>query len=97
MDGEKIVGAGAIKKCTDEICELKRMWFLKEYRGKGLGSQMAYQLLAFAKDHGYAKIRLDIYFPQVQDRAITLYKKLGFYEIAPYNDSPAKIFMEKVL
>lgn len=97
MDGEKIVGAGAIKKYADDSCELKRMWFLKEYRGRGLGSRMAQQLLEFAKNHGYKRVLLDLWFPEVQDRAITLYKKLGFYEIAPYNDSPAKVFMEKVL
>lgn len=34
LDKEQIVGTGAIRKLDDEICELKRMWFLKEYRDK---------------------------------------------------------------
>lgn len=97
LDGEKIVGAGAIRKYSDDICELKRMWFLKEYRGKGLGLQMAQQLLGFAKQYGYKKVRLDVWFPEVQERAIALYKKLGFNEIPAYNTSLAKLFMEKVL
>lgn len=94
---EKIIGSGAIKRLTDEICELKRMWFLKEYRGKGLGLFLATELLAFAKEQGYKKVRLDVYYPEIQIAAVSLYRKLGFYEIAPYNNMPAKLFMEKIL
>lgn len=96
-DNNKVVGAGAIKKIDDEMCELKRMWFLKPYRGKGLGLAMAHKLLEFAKAQDYKKIRLDIYQPAKQERAAAFYRKLGFYEIDPYNDSPAQLFMEKIL
>ncbi len=97
VDNNKIVGAGAIRWLTDELCELKRMWFLKEYRGRGLGLAMANKLLEFAKAQGYKKIRLDVYQPEMQTRAVAFYTKLGFYEIEPYNNSPAKLFMEKAL
>jgi putative acetyltransferase len=97
LDGHKVVGAGAIKNFDDETCELKRMWFLKEYRGKGFGLRIATQLLEFAKSHGYKKVRLDIYHPEMQAQAIALYRKLGFYEIKNYNNSTAQLFMEKVL
>ncbi len=97
MDGDKVVGAGAIRKIDDEMCELKRMWFLPEYRGKGLGKMMADQLLTFAEDQSYKKIRLDVYYPEHQQAAVNLYKKLGFYEIPPYNNAPAGLFMEKEL
>jgi putative acetyltransferase len=97
IDGDTVVGAGAIRKIDNEICELKRMWFLPEYRGKGLGKQMADQLLTFAKEQGYKKIRLDVYYPEHQPAAVNLYKKLGFYEIEPYNNAPAGLFMEMVL
>jgi putative acetyltransferase len=97
IDNEKIVGAGAIKNLDNTICELKRMWFLKEYRGRGLGKKMAQQLLDFAKQQGYTAVRLDVYYPEVQTSAVVLYQKLGFYEIPAYNNCPAKLFMEKVL
>src|SRR4051794_39865754 len=35
-DADQIVGTGAIRKINDEICELKRLWLLFEYHGKGL-------------------------------------------------------------
>ena len=59
VEGEQVVGTGAIRKLDDEICELKRMWFLKEYRGQGLGWKMAQILFDFALAAGYRKIRLD--------------------------------------
>ncbi|MGL5076599.1 MAG: GNAT family N-acetyltransferase, partial [Waterburya sp.] len=35
IDDEKVVGTGAIRQLSHDICELKRMWFLKPYRGQG--------------------------------------------------------------
>lgn len=97
LDNNKVVGSGAIRALSNDICELKRMWFLKEYRGRGLGKLMTHKLLAFAQEKQYKKMRLDVYRPDVQEGAVVFYKKLGFYEIEPYNSSQAKLFMEKIL
>jgi putative acetyltransferase len=97
LDGQKIIGCGAIKKIDDDICELKRMWFLKEYRSQGWGTKMALELLDFARTQHYTYVRLDVYHPQIQVHAVRLYTKLGFYEIPAYNNSPAQLFMEKAL
>jgi putative acetyltransferase len=48
MDEGRVVGSGAIRRLDEEICELKRMWFLKEYRGRGLAKKMVQTLLDFA-------------------------------------------------
>lgn len=97
--GETIVGTGAIKKFSNDICELKRMFILKEYRGQGWGKKVANQLLLWAKDHSYKKIRLEIWKPKLQHQAIIFYKKLGFTEIPPYRDhyDPGIYSMEKNL
>ncbi|MGL5875564.1 MAG: GNAT family N-acetyltransferase [Xenococcaceae cyanobacterium] len=97
MDDETVVGCGGIKYLNFEICELKRMWLLKNYREQGLGFQLAQMLLDFAKQTGYKIIRLDVFDPNKQSYAIAFYQKLGFYSIDRYNDSPCKIFMEKIL
>src|SRR5690242_3362683 len=39
-DEDQIIGTGAIRKINNEICELKRVWLLFEYHGKGLGYRM---------------------------------------------------------
>ena len=97
LDKEQVVGTGAIRKLDDEICELKRMWFLKEYRGQGLGREMAQILFDFAKQVGYHKVRLDLANEKRQQQALKFYRKLGFYPIERYNDSPCNVFMEKLL
>ncbi|NDJ19978.1 GNAT family N-acetyltransferase [Myxacorys almedinensis] len=97
VDADQVVGTGAIRKLNDEICELKRMWFLKAYRGQGLGWKMAQLLCGFAKQAGYRKIRLDLANEERQPEALKLYRKLSFYPIERYNDSPCQVFMEKLL
>jgi GNAT superfamily N-acetyltransferase len=44
LDDDAVVGTGAIRRLEDEVCELKRMWFLPAYRGKGYGWQMSERL-----------------------------------------------------
>lgn len=96
-DAGKIVGSGAIRRLSDDICELKRMWFLQNYRGRGLGRQMAQMLLDFANKNGYKKVRLDVANEQKQLQALKFYQQLGFYFIERYNNGPCTLFMEKML
>jgi putative acetyltransferase len=96
LDKDRVVGTGAIRKLDEETCELKRMWFLKEYRGQGWGGKMAQILFDFAKQVGYRKVRLDLANEERQLQALKFYRKLGFYRIDRYNDSSCNIFMEKL-
>ncbi|MGL4882858.1 MAG: GNAT family N-acetyltransferase, partial [Waterburya sp.] len=82
---------------SHDICELKRMWLLKPYRGQGFGRKMTQILFDFAIKKQYHKVRLDIANEQRQLQAIHFYQKLGFYPIERYNNSPCTVFMEKVL
>jgi len=95
-DGERIIGTGAVRKLDDTTCELKRVWLLFEYHGKGLGYRMIQELLAFAREKGYQRIRLET-DRHDQSRAYELYKRLGFYEIPRYTDHEDEIAMEMVL
>ena len=96
-DGDRVVGTGAIRQLEPKICELKRMWFLKPYRGRGLGKKMTQILFDFAKKQEYKKVRLDLASKERQPQAVRLYQKLGFYPIDRYNNSPCTVFMEKGL
>jgi putative acetyltransferase len=97
IDNGMIVGSGAIRRLCDHSCELKRIWFLKDYRGKGLGLEMAQMLLDFAKKTGYKKVRLDTVDELKQAQTLKLYKRLGFSLIEGYNDGFSTVFMEKML
>ena len=94
-DDDKVVGSGAIQRLNNDICELKRMYFLREYRGQGLGFKMTQMLLDFAREAGYKKVRLDT--REEMKQALKLYKRLGFYAIESYTDSLCNVFLEKIL
>ena len=95
-DDDQIIGTGAIRKIDDEICELKRLWLLFEYQGKGLGYRMIQELFAFARKKGYQRIRLETERDS-QTRAFDLYKRLGFYEIPRYSNHQDETAMEMIL
>jgi putative acetyltransferase len=95
-DDDQIIGTGAIRKIDDKICELKRVWLLFEYHGKGLGYQMIQELFAFAREKGYQRVRLETE-RDAQSRAFDLYKRLGFYEIPRYSNHQDETAMEMIL
>jgi putative acetyltransferase len=95
-DADQIIGTGAIRKIDDEICELKRLWLLFEYHGKGLGYRMIQELFAFAREKRYQRVRLETERDS-QTRAFDLYKRLGFYEIPRYSNHQDETAMEMML
>ena len=95
-DEDRIIGTGAIRKLDDRICELKRVWLLFEYHGRGLGYRMIQELLAFAREKGYQKMRLETDRDN-QHRAYELYRRLGFYEIPRYTSHEDEVAMEMML
>ncbi|RPJ50181.1 MAG: GNAT family N-acetyltransferase [Chloroflexi bacterium] len=92
-EGERIIGTGALKRLEDGVAEIKRLWLLPEYQGRGLGYQMMLRLLDFARLNGYAKARLET-SPKYQPRAFAFYQKMGFVEIPRYGDDPDDVGME---
>ena len=82
----KIAGCIGLKKIDKKICEMKRLYVRPEFRGKQIGKILAQKIIEDAKEIGYNSIVLDT-FPFLNS-AIKMYKKMGFYEIEQYNDSP---------
>jgi putative acetyltransferase len=76
--GEIIGGAGIspLDNYNGNVCELQKMYFMPEARGKGVGSKMMEKCLLFAKDAGFDKCYLET-MPYM-DAARKLYKKVGF-------------------
>ncbi|MBQ3394376.1 MAG: GNAT family N-acetyltransferase, partial [Oscillospiraceae bacterium] len=85
VDGEP-AGCIAMRKIDDENREMKRLYVRSSYRGLHLGEKLARKVIRDAKAYGYRHMLLDT-LPFLE-AALMLYKKLGFYEIPSYNDSP---------
>lgn len=77
---EQPVACGAIRQFDPASMEVKRMYTLPGYRGKGLGSLILEALEAWAAELNYRKCVLET--GKRQPEAIALYKKNG-YDIIP--------------
>lgn len=78
-DGDRVLGGAGIaplKNSSPSICELQKMYFLSEARGKGIGKRMIEKCLSFAKANDYEKCYIET-MPNMQD-AQKLYIKSGF-------------------
>jgi len=79
LDNDKVIGGAGVSQLenTEEnICELQKMYFLQEARGKGIGYQMIQKCLEKAIAFGYEKCYLET-LPEMLT-AQHLYKKVGF-------------------
>ncbi len=75
----RVVGGGGIAPLEggpEGVCELKKMYFLKEARGCGMGVALIRQLLDRAKALGYATCYLETLTGM--DAAQAVYRKVGF-------------------
>jgi putative acetyltransferase len=84
IDGEVMGGCGVAQLSgeSENVCELQRLFLLKEARGKGIGQTLMTKCISFAKSKGYELMYLET-FPNMIE-ALNLYKKNGFKLI----DSP---------
>ena len=95
LNDGSLIGSGAIRKLDTTTAELKRIWLLEAYHGRGIGYKLVTLLFNFAHDRAYQVVRLQT-SPQ-QMRALAFYKKIGFKEILCYNDDKEAVSMEIAL
>jgi len=84
-------GCIGLRKIDKETCEMKRLYVRPQFRGQQIGKRLVSQVIADAKEIGYAHMLLDT-FPFL-DHAIHIYQTCGFYEIERYNDNPLDNFV----
>ncbi|MEO9496005.1 MAG: bifunctional helix-turn-helix transcriptional regulator/GNAT family N-acetyltransferase [Vibrio splendidus] len=77
LDG-KVVGGGGFAPLAGmpEVCELQKMYFLPETRGKGLAKKLVNMSMEKAKELGYQHMYLET--TECLNAAVKLYEKLGF-------------------
>ena len=96
VDGTPVAGV-AMKPLSARICEMKRLFVRRPWRGLGLGRTLAEAIVDAGRSANYSRMRLDTFSKLTA--AMELYRSLGFREIAPYYENPLDgvIYMEMAL
>lgn len=89
VENDQLAGCIALRKLSDQACEMKRLFVRPAYRATGLGRTMVESLIDEACKLGYTHMRLDT-IPGKMDKAIALYQSIGFVEIEPYCQNPVE-------
>jgi putative acetyltransferase len=97
-DSGKAVACGALKRHSDRIGEVKRMYTRPGWQGKGIGRRVLGEILSAAAEDGLEELVLE-----TGDRhpaAWAIYEKAGFNRCGPvldYPDSEYSVFYHKQL
>ena len=96
LDGETLVGCGAIKRLDDEHAELKSMRTATTRKRSGIASRLLEHIIAEARRRGYQRLSLETGSADFFKPARALYEKFGFQYCAPFADyrpDPHSVFM----
>ena len=88
------VGCVALRRISEDICEMKRLYVKPTFREKSIGRKLSESVIGEARARGYRIMKLDT-LPSMRE-ALRLYESLGFRKTTPYRFNPINgaVFMQ---
>lgn len=100
MDGDTVVGCGALKELDPGHGEIKSMRTARSNKKSGVASRILRHMIEEARRRGYSRLSLETGSDDFFAPARGLYLKHGFEVCEPfagYREDPHSVFMTKVL
>jgi putative acetyltransferase len=100
MDGDALVGCGAIKRLDARHAEVKSMRTAPARKRSGIASMLLAHIIAEARRMGFTRLSLETGSAGFFLPARKLYEKFGFRYCEPFADyrlDPHSVFMTRVL
>ncbi len=91
-DGENIAGIVALKSIGAGHGEIKSMRTHPDYLRRGVAASLLEHLIQESRQKGFRQLSLETGSGAAFDAAISLYRKYGFQEGAPFSDYPSSDF-----
>ena len=93
----KVAGCAALKRFDETRCEAKRLYVRPEFRSHGVGRALIDWVIAEARAAGYRELLGDTM--PVMERALDMYRRMGFEITGPYaaNPTPGAVFLRLTL
>jgi putative acetyltransferase len=100
LDGDTLVGCGAIKRLDADHAELKSMRTTSARKRSGIASLLMEHILAEARRMGFTRMSLETGSAEFFQPARKLYQKFGFETCEPFADyrlDPHSVYMTRTL
>lgn len=85
-DGGELAGCGALKQLGAHHGEIKSMRTHADHIRKGVAAHMLTHIMAEARVRGMARLSLETGTAEAFAPAISLYRRFGFVDCAPFGD-----------
>jgi putative acetyltransferase len=100
LDGDAVVGCGALKRLDARHAEVKSMRTLAARKRSGIASLMLGHIIAEAQRMGFTRLSLETGSAEFFAPARKLYEKFGFTYCEPfagYRPDPLSVFLTRTL
>lgn len=92
--GDTLVGVSVVIWKSDTVVELKNIAVLEKYRGKGIGKQLVFHAIEWARSN--KALRIEVGTGNSSQLQLALYKKCGFKIIGVEKDFFVKQYKKKI-